>query len=620
MKTNGILISLIFLMTAFGCDKVSEDISENYTKKEYRIPMRDGKILFTAVYTPKDTTQTYPILLNRTPYSINPYGADSLPKTIGPSPSLAAEGYIFAYQDVRGKFMSEGEYVNVRPHNPKKQIINDIDESSDTYDSIDWLINHVPHNNAKVGMWGISYPGFYAAMGIIEAHPALKASSPQAPVADWFIGDDMHHNGALSLLMTFNFFSSFGKYRPVPTTTWPPRFNHGTPDGYQFFLDMGTLSEANEKYFKNQISFWNEIMEHGTYDEFWQACNILPHLKNIKAAVLTVGGWYDAEDLYGPLQIYKTIENNHSDNDNFLIVGPWFHGGWARSEGDSLGAISFSSKTSLFYEKEVELPFFNYYLKGKGNFQPIEARIFDSGANQWLEFEAWPPPELSEAQLYLHPENKLSFDKPQNSNSNLFDEYCSDPQHPVPFTAQITNSWTREYMVEDQRFAARRPDVVSYTSEIFSGPLTIAGPIMACLYVSTSGTDSDWIVKLIDVYPDSFPDPEPNPCITRMGGYQRLIRAEIMRGKFRNSFEHPEPFKPNQVTKVEFQLNDIMHTFKAGHKIMVQIQSSWFPLFDRNPQKFIDIYKAKEEDYLKATQRIYHSQKWDSHLKVNLLR
>lgn len=612
---------ILIVVVIYGCGKdETYHIADHYSKMEYRIPMRDGKTLFTAVFTPKDSSERYPILFTRTPYSIAPYGNDSLPAKLGPSPAIAKERYIFVYQDVRGKFMSEGEYVNVRPYNPGKQSPEDIDESSDTYDTIEWLLQNIQHHNGKVGMWGISYPGFYTAMGLIDAHPALKAASPQAPIADWFIGDDMHQHGAFSLTLTFNFFATFGKPRPQLTKKWPPRFDHGTPDGYQFFLQMGPLPMANEKYFHHEIEFWNKTMEHGTYDDFWKARNILPHLNTITPAVLVVGGWYDAEDLYGSLQVYRAIEHNNPNAENFFVMGPWFHGGWARSAGDSLGPIAFGSKTSEYYQNEVELPFFNHYLKDQPGFEPIEARVFDTGSNQWHNFDEWPLTNLQQSKLYLQPGKSLSFESPVNSSRDLFEEYVSDPWHPVPFTAEITNRWTREYMVEDQRFASRRPDVVTYTSEILSEPVTIAGPIMASLYVSTSGTDADWIVKLIDVYPDSFPDPQPNPCNIRMGGYQRLIRAGIMRGKFRDSYEHPQPFVPNRVTRVEFPLNDILHTFKAGHKIMVQIQSSWFPLFDRNPQKFVDIYRAREEDFQKALQRIYHSAQWPSHLKVNLLQ
>jgi putative CocE/NonD family hydrolase len=617
MKNFGIISLLCITIIYSGCT-TQENSKINYTKKEYRIPMRDGKTLFTAVYTPDDTTKDYPILFDRTPYSVSPYGEDKFRRHIGPSEELENDGYIFALQDVRGKFMSEGNYVNMRPYLVDKKSNEDIDETTDTFDTIDWMVKNIPHNNGNVGMWGISYPGFYTSMGAIDAHPALKAVSPQAPIADWFIGDDMHHNGALTLVLTFDFFASFGIARPELTSDWPPRFKHGTPDGYRFFLDMGPLHNANKKYFNNEIAFWNDAMEHGTYDEFWQSRNILPHFKNITPAVLVVGGWYDAEDLYGAINTYQSIEQKNPDIDNFTIMGPWFHGGWSRSAGDSLGAIGFSSNTSEYYRKEVEYPFFSYYLKGEGEFKPVEARMFDTGANTWHEFDQWPLQNLEEVNLYLQSDNGLSFSKPEN-NSTQYDEYISDPFHPVPFTQEITNRWTREYMVEDQRFASSRPDVVTYSTPVLDESLTVAGPIEADIYVSTTGTDADWIVKLIDVYPDTMPDPDHNPCKIRMGGYQRLIRFEMMRGKFRNSYEKPEPFIPNKVTRVTFRLNDILHTFKPGHKMIVQIQSSMFPLFDRNPQKFVDIYNAREEDFQKATHRVYHSGKWPSALRFNLL-
>lgn len=591
------------------------DLKANYAKSEHLIAMRDGVKLFAAVYSPKDASQKYPILLNRTPYSCAPYGPDKYKDSIGPSPLFAKEGYIVVYQDVRGAWMSEGTYVNMRPQNDHKNKPADIDESSDTYDTIDWLVKNIPNNNGRVGMWGISYPGFYTAVGSIDAHPALKAASPQAPIADWFIGDDFHHNGTLFLPHAFNFFSGFGRPRPKPTSTGSAeRFNHGTPDGYKFFLEMGPLPNGDKKYFHGNIAYWSEMMEHPNYDAWWQARNTLPHLKNIKPAVMTVGGWFDAEDLFGALNTYKSVEKQSPGAYNILVMGPWFHGGWSRSDGDALGDVRFRSKTGEFYRENIELPFFNFYLKDKGALKLPEAYVFETGSNKWKTYEQWPPANARTQNIYFDANGKLSFTAP--SDSNAFDEYVSDPARPVPFINNINIGMTREYMVDDQRFAARRPDVLVYQTEVLTEDITVAGPLTASLSVSTSGTDSDFVVKLIDVYPDDAPDNQPNPSGMKMGGYQMLVRGEPMRARFRNSFEKPEAMTPNKVTKIEYTLPDVNHTFMKGHRVMVQIQSSWFPLVDRNPQKFVNIYTAKESDFQKATQHVYHS----SHLILNVVK
>jgi putative CocE/NonD family hydrolase len=588
-----------------------------YTKVEQQITMRDGVKLFTSIYSPRDTSQKYPIMLSRTPYSVAPYGSKDYKTALGPSPLMQEAKFIFVYQDVRGKFMSEGEYVNVRPHRENKTG-NEIDESSDTYDTIDWLVKNVPNNNGRVGMWGISYPGFYVSNGIMEAHPALKAASPQAPIANWFLGDDFHHNGTLFLPHAFNFLSSFGLPRPHPTTDFPPGFKHGTPDGYSFFLEMGPIANANTKYLHDRIAFWNEVMEHPNYDDYWQARSTLPHLKNIKPAVMTVGGWFDAENLFGALNTYKSIEKLSPSSKNTLVMGPWFHGGWARSEGDFLGNVSFGTKTSLYYREHIELPFFNCVLKDKCDEKLPGAFVFESGSNQWRRYEHWPPPG-DQKSLYFGAGGRLSFEMPADG-SPAFDEYVSDPQKPVPFINGIAIGMTREYMVEDQRFASRRPDVLVYRSEPLTRNVTVSGPITATLFVSSSGTDSDYIVKVIDVFPNDTPDPNPNPTGVKLGGYQMLVRGEPMRARFRNSFEKPEAMIPNQVTKVEFTMPDVNHSFQVGHRIMVQVQSTWFPLVDRNPQKFVDIYKASEADFQKATQRVYHAGQYRSHLTVNVLK
>lgn len=599
-------------------------VKAHYTKHEYQIPMRDGKKLFAAVYVPKDRAKPYPILLNRTPYSVAPYGVDNYRSGLGPSELFAKDGFIFVYQDVRGRMMSEGDFVDVRPHRPHKGGPNDIDESSDTYDTIDWLVRNIPNNNGRVGMYGISYPGFYVASGMIDAHPALKAASPQAPIADWFVGDDFHHNGALYLAHAFNFFSGFGRPRPEPIArpaSLP--FDHGTADGYKFFLSMGPMANANAKHFHNDIAFWNEMLQHETYDEFWQQRNLRPHLKNIKPAVMTVGGWFDAEDLFGPLEVYRSVEKNSPGGSNMLVIGPWIHGGWG-GDGDALGDVRFNSKTAEFYREKIEFPFFSHHLKGTADPGLPEAYVFETGANQWRTLDSWPPKNTRQRSLYFHGGGKLAWEPPAEDSTGGFDEYVSDPAKPVPYTQAIAIGMTVEHMADDQRFAARRPDVLVYESDVLTEDITVTGPIVASLQVSTSSTDSDWVVKLIDVYPDTFPDPTPRsggpaPPYSKMGGYQQLVRGEAMRGKFRNSFEKPEPFEPNRVTRVEYTMPDAFHTFRRGHRIMVQVQSTWFPLVNINPQTFTNINTARESDFRKATQRVYRSRSASSHVIVKVL-
>lgn len=592
-------------------------VKERFTKTVYTIPMRDGVKLYTVVYSPKDTSQAYPIMLSRTPYSVGPYGADEYKDTLGPSSRFETGGYIFAYQDVRGRLMSEGEFVDVRPEHMGGAKPAGIDESTDTWDTIDFLVKSVPNNNGRVGMWGISYPGFYTAAGAIDAHPALKAVSPQAPVSEWFKGaDDFHHNGAFFLMDAFSFYSVFGQRRPQPTTTFPPGFEFGTPDAYKFYLDLGPLRNANERYFKGEIGFWNDLMRHGTYDEFWEARSLPPRLRNMRPAVMTVGGWFDAEDLYGALNVYAAIERQSpSVPRNMLVMGPWFHGGWARSAGDRLGAISFDGATSEWYRNEVEFPFFEYYLKDRGSMTLPEAVMFETGSNEWHTFDAWPPKGLERRDLYFGASHSLAFEKPTGDG---YDEYVSDPANPVPFTAETSIGRSREYMVEDQRFASRRPDVVVYETAPLAEDLTLAGPISVDLQASMTGTDADFVVKLVDVLPNDTPSPVGTA--PPLGGYEMLVRFEVMRGKFRNSYSKPEPFKPGEVTPVRFTLNDVLHTFKKGHRVMVQVQSSMFPLVDRNPQTFVDIYSAKEADFQKSAIRIHRSAKYPSHLSVGILR
>jgi putative CocE/NonD family hydrolase len=602
---------LLALLPRPAAAQGAEAVKANYTKFEYRIPMRDGVRLFTSVYVPKDTSQRYPILLNRTPYSVAPYGIDSYRGNLGPSALFANGGYIFAYQDVRGRWMSEGTFVNMRPQIDHKKGPQDIDESSDTYDTIDWLVKHVANNNGKAGLYGISYPGFYTAAGMIDAHPALKAASPQAPINDWFVGDDFHHNGALFLPHLFNFIAVFGRPRPQPTRKGPPGFEHDTPDGYAFFLRLGPLANVNPRYFKHDIAFWDEVMRHGTYDEFWQARNLRPHIKNIKPAVMTVGGWFDAENLFGALHTYRRVEETSPGSTNLLVMGPWLHGGWSGGDGESLGRVHFNAKTSAFYREHIELPFFEHYLKDKGENKLPKAWVFETGTNQWRKHDAWPPKDSKPKAFYLHADGRLGAEPPPEGGAeDLHDEYVSDPAKPVPFQDAIAIGMSPGYMVADQRFAGRRTDVLVYQTEALEDDVTIAGPIQADLFVSTTGTDSDWVVKLIDVYPDDYPG---------MGGYQQLVRGEVMRGKFRTSYEKPEPFEPGKPTAVKFTMQDVYHTFRPGHRIMVQVQSSWFPLVDRNPQTFTDIYAAKEADFRKATQRVYRSRELPSKVMVRVM-
>lgn len=593
-------------------------VKSHYTKYEYKIPMRDGKRLFTAVYVPKDSSEKHPILFTRTPYAVGPYGVDRYKDNLGPSALFGNSGYIFVYQDVRGRWMSEGEFVNVRPHqsgksNSKPELV---DESSDTWDTIQWLIEHVEGHNGKVGMWGISYPGFYSAAGMIDAHDALKASSPQAPVMDWFIGDDWHHNGAFILPHAFDFLAAFGHPRPEPTKKSGQRFDYETPDGYEFFLRMGPLANADAKHFKGDVAFWNEVMQHGVYDDFWKSRNLRMHLKEIRPAVLTVGGWFDAENLFGALETFKRIEATSPQTRNTLVMGPWVHGGWSRDDGASLGDIRFNVKTGEFFREQIEFPFFESILKEKGKPSIPKAWVFETGTNQWRKHDSWPPKDARPRPLYLAAGGQLSSEPPANDDATAFDEYLSDPAKPVPYVDYIFDRMSSSYMTADQRFAGRRPDVLVYESKVLDRDVTLVGPIQADLHVSTSGTDSDWVVKLVDVYPDDYPDPNPNPTNVRMGGYQQLVRGDVMRGKFRNSFETPEAFIPGEPTAVSFTLQDTYHTFRTGHRIMVQIQSTWFPLVDRNPQKFVDIYSAKNSDFQKAIQRIYRSKSRPSHLKV----
>jgi putative CocE/NonD family hydrolase len=613
-------------------DAAEYDVKEHYTKYEYRIPMRDGVHLFTSIYVPKDASRAYPFLINRTPYSVGPYGVDLYRKQLGPSPDFDKAGYIFVNQDVRGRFMSEGTFIEMRPHIDNKKSKQDVDDSSDLYDTIDWLLKNVPNNNGNAGIWGISYPGFFTSASIIDSHPALKAASPQAPMTDLFMGDDAYHGGAFMLDANFGFYAFFKpQENPLLPPKNPAQFDYGTKDGYEFYLNAGPIANLS-KYLEGKSALLDDQMRHDTYDDYWKARNLAPHMKNIHCAVLTVGGWFDAEDLQGPFSTFHAIDKNNSGIFNALVVGPWVHGGWARLDGDHLGRVEFSFNTGDFYRKNILFPFFEQYLKDKGDAKLPKAYVFETGANVWRRYSAWPPKDAEAKTLYFRAGGGLSFDPP-SADSPGFDEYVSDPAKPVPFVNYTALSVPQEYMVSDQRFAGSRTDVLVYETPVLQEDVTIAGPVSPRLFVSTSGTDSDWDVKLIDVYPTDYPDSKLDeskaedrnkrtdvaPPAFVMGGYQQLVRGEPFRGKFRHSFETPEPFTPGKIELIDFAMPDVYHTFRRGHRIMVQIQSSWFPLTDRNPQTFVNIPDAKPADFVKATERVYHSKGQASGIVVGVL-
>ena len=606
-----LLFVLIFWMGTALCQKVdSLYLVQHYDLAEYHIPMRDGAKLFTVVYTPKNQDSKYPILMNRTCYNASRYTDYQFSGY--PSDYLVRDGYILVFQDVRGRYMSDGIFENMTPNIPGNDPRDKeaIDESSDTWDTVEWLLKNVPNNNGRVGMFGISYPGFYTAAALPDAHPALKASSPQAPIADFFF-DDFHHQGAYLQSYTAAF-AVFG-YQKEGRTREPwyqdkiRRFyDEPAKDGYDFHLAQGPLKNITEKYHFDNF-FWEQIISHPNYDEFWQKRNILPHLKGIDHAVMTVGGWFDAEDLYGPLNIYKSIEAANPKAENTIVMGPWDHGGWAREQGKTThNHIYFGDSISTHFQREVERRFFSHHLKGsKGQALP-EAYMFDTGTKEWKSFAKWPPDEVTPTSMYFGANGTLSLGAPLNEEAAF--DYISDPAKPVPYTSQTEGlTFTpRRFMSDDQRHASRRPDVLTFSTEPLVENKTIAGEIMARLKVSMTATDADFVVKLIDVYPPDHPKYEHNPDNIVMGGYQQLVRSEVFRGRFRNGFQTPEPFVPGDITDVNFRLQDVLHTFKKGHRIMIQIHSTWFPYIDRNPQKFVEnIYEANESDFTKAIIRVH---------------
>jgi len=609
---------LAFITAALGAVSLSAQapavtppnpVREAYTKYEHMIPMRDGVKLFTSVYVPKECSSPRPIIMQRTPYSVAPYGIDNYRTNVGPSDHFLKAGIIAVYQDVRGRYLSEGQWVEVRPHNPRKTGTA-IDESTDTWDTIDWLVKHVPCNNGRVGMWGISYPGFYVSAGMLDAHPALKAVSPQAPVTDYFLGDDSFHNGAFMLAANFGFYTSF-RLQPVPTRPMPSApFDYGTPNGYEFYLKMGPLLAGAAQYGVAENPYYRINLDHTSYDAFWQARSIWKHFKGIVPAVLTVGGWFDAEDLAGPLKTYRTIRTESPQTRNHLVMGPWTHGSWARGDGRTVGNLDFGQEVSAWYREYVEYPFFMQHLTDADMPALPAATMFETGTNRWRRFDVWPPQGAPQT-LYFGAAGALAAVAPKEADA--YDQYVSDPNRPVPYVGHVQMGMQRDYMTEDQRFAATRPDVLVYQTPPLDEDLTVLGPIGVDLHMSTSGTDADFVVKVIDVFPSDYPTPEwkgpqPEPANrVRMGGYQQLVRGEPFRGKFRKSFETPTPFVPNQPDRIRFELPDVAHTFRRGHRVMVQVQSSWFPLTDRNPQTFVDIPKARPEDFVTATQRVYRS-------------
>ncbi|RZS92557.1 CocE/NonD family hydrolase [Aquimarina brevivitae] len=614
MRSNkSLVITLLFIswvLTACAQDITDYQVQDYYTKTEVNIEMRDGVKLHTTIYSPKDTSKQYPILMQRTPYSSRPYGKDQFRSKIGPNEFLMKEGNIIVYQDVRGRWMSEGTYDNMRAYIPNKKG-KEVDEASDTYDTIDWLVNNVNNNNGKVGIWGISYPGFYATYSLLDAHPALKAVSPQACIGDFFF-DDFHHNGAY-LLSYWRATAVFGYEKTQPTAeSWYTFPELKTKDQYQFFLDAGPLSNL-DAYYKEDNVFWTQLKEHPNYDEFWQKRGIIQHLKDIKPAVMVVGGLFDAEDLYGPFETYEKIEEN-SDTYNTMVFGPWSHGDWARTKKrQAIGNIYFGDDISLDFQKNIETSFFNHFLKGPANGETglPEVKIFNTGTMQWDSFSEWPPKKAAKKTMYL-------------SNSNLTDkpgagstEFISDPKKPVPYSEDIKMVFTpRKYMTDDQRFAARRPDVLVFETPVLDEDITLSGEILAKLKVATTGTAADWVVKVIDVYPPDAEDFEETQEYLKMSNYHMMVRSEVLRGRFRNDFSKPEPFVPNQKTDVTIKLQDVYHTFKKGHKIQVQVQSTWFPYIDLNPQTYVDnIFKAKASDFKKQTHSVYE----DSAIEVFVL-
>ena len=612
-KTLSVIITLVsrLRVVLFGFAVITSLQAQQatnpvYNSTESMITMRDGVRLYTQVYAPTTASEQLPILLLRTPYGTGQLSAARIAASL---PELTADGYIIVVQDIRGRFKSEGQFVMLRqPRDPKDK--KAIDESTDTYDTIDWLLKNVPNNNGRFGMAGTSYGAWLTVMGMLEPHPALRAAVTQASPADMWLGDDFHHNGAFRLSYGFEYAYMMESSKEISD----PAAVIDRYDAYEWYLGLGPLSNANAKYFHNRLPTWNDFVNHPDYDAFWKRQGFAPWLNRVTVPTLNVAGWWDQEDFYGPLKIYQLLERHDSANMNSLVVGPWNHGGWSRSDGQKLGPIDFGSKTSEYYRKNVLARFLAYHLKGKGNLDLPEALTFRTGANEWVRHDAWPPKRnIVARRLYFQAEGKLSFDPPPKTDAEAFDSYVSDPANPVPYRhrpVEVHSGWTT-WLVEDQRFVDHRPDVLTWTTEPLNDDVVVSGKIVADLFASTSGTDSDWIVKVIDVYPEKY---EPDP---KMGGYELMIAGDVFRGRYRNSFEKPEPITPNAVTRYEigFPAND--HVFLKGHRIMVQVQSTWFPVIDRNPQRFVpNIFLAKESDFQRATQRVFRSVQHASYIAM----
>ena len=598
-----------------------EAVKAKYQKLEVRIPMRDGVKLFTSIYAPRNPTQDYPILMSRTPYGVAPYGPEAYRASLGPggNPAYAESAFIFVYQDARGRFYSEGEFTEMTPHRDVKKSSKDVDESSDTRDTIEWLLANIPHNNGRVGIYGTSYPGFYATASCIDPHPALKACSPQAPMTDIARGDDLFHNGAFYVGANFSFYQGFGRTPRNPNLGPDPTYPRPQigPDAYRFLLDLGPVGPGSRKFLPPETApLWNLVLQHPNYDEFWKARDIRPHLKKVAPAMMEVGGYYDAEDLFGPWGTFRAIEQLSKGVDNHLVVGPWPHGGWARGDGNAFGDLRWNSKTGPYYRDSIEFPFFMHHLKGAPDPRLPKVLVFRTGADRWDSYETFPPKNAAKRNLYLQAGGKLAFEVPGGGTE--YTEYVSDPMNPVPVVNRPDPSgMPRYYMTGDQRFAASRPDVIVFQTDALREDVTISGPVSPVLQVATSGTDADFDVKLIDVFPDDAPDWPDDASGFRIAGYQQLVRGEPFRGRFRRGFKKPVAFKPMQPDSLRFEMPDIHHTFRKGHRIMVQIQSSWFPLTDRNPQTFVpNIFEAGPEDFQKATMRVFHTRGRASRLEV----
>ena len=585
----------------------TSDPTEAFTKVDTMIPMRDGVRLHTSILVPKADHGPLPFMLQRTPYGIDerPRGA-----LAGYMKALADEGYIFVFQDIRGRFKSEGRFVMQRPpRNPSEA--GTIDESTDAYDTIDWLLKNVPSNNGRAGMLGISYDGWLTGMAMLDPHPALRAVSPQASPADMFLGDDFHHNGAFRL--------SYGFEYAVLTeaSDTNAQFNFDRYDTFDWYLALGALSNANARHLHGSLPSWNDFVAHPNYDAFWQRQAIGPYLKRVTVPTLNVGGWWDQEDFYGPLKIYELLERHDSLNRNFLVVGPWNHGGWSHGPGNTLGNIGFGVNTGEYFRDSVQAAFFAHYLKDKPLDLP-EALTFEAGADRWVRSDAWPPRTSRARDLYFGPAGQLSFERPRERAPSAFDSYVSDPAHPVPYrnrpiepTYYPKGSGWYTWLLQDQRFVQGRPDVLSWETEPLGADVVVRGDIVAHLFAATTGSDADWIVKLIDVYP------EDHPTDPKLGGYQLMVANDVFRGRYRNSFERPEPIVPNAVVEYVVDLHTQDYRFLRGHRIMVQVQSTWFPIIDRNPQTYVpNIFLAKDSDYRKATHRIYRSARYPSHVTV----